>query len=99
MKWYPDGLDMSTSLPALPMTAAVLYSIASVFGNIDLMTFCAILPAFIAVISCLVLYFVGKDMGGRAVGLFAALFLALAPSSCREALWASSTLKSPVSWA
>ena len=22
MKWYPDGLDMSTSLPALPMTAA-----------------------------------------------------------------------------
>ena len=44
------------------------------------MTFCAIVPAFIAVVSCLVLYFVGKDMGGKAVGLFAALFLALAPS-------------------
>ncbi len=79
-KWYPNGLDMSSSLPALPMTAAVLYSVASIFGSIDLMTFCAILPAFIAVISCLVLYFVGKDMGGRAVGLFSALFLALAPS-------------------
>ncbi len=80
MKWFPDGLDMSTSLPSLPMTAAVLFSIASVFGKIDLMTFAAIMPAFMAVISCLVLYFVGKDMGGRAVGLFAALFLALAPS-------------------
>lgn len=81
MKWYPTGLDMSTSLPALPMTAAVLYSIASVFvANLDLMTFCAILPAFIAAISCLVLYFIGKDMGGRTVGLFAALFLAVAPS-------------------
>ncbi len=80
MKWYPMGLDMSTSLPALPMTAAVLYQIASAFGNIDLMTFCAILPAFIAAVSCLILYFIGKDMGGRAVGLFAALFLALAPS-------------------
>jgi dolichyl-diphosphooligosaccharide--protein glycosyltransferase len=80
-KWYPDGLDMSTSLPALPMTAAVLYQIVSLFGaKIDLMTFCAILPAFIAVISCTILYLIGKDMGGKAVGLFSALFLALAPS-------------------
>lgn len=80
MKWFPDGLDMSSSLPALPMTAAALYSVVSVFGKVDLMTFCAILPAFMAAVSCLVLYFVGKDMGGRAVGLFSALFLALAPS-------------------
>jgi dolichyl-diphosphooligosaccharide--protein glycosyltransferase len=81
MKWYPNGLDMSTSLPALPMTAAVLYQIVTLFGaKIDLMTFCSVLPAFLAVVSCLVLYFVGKDMGGKAVGLFAALFLALAPS-------------------
>ncbi len=80
-KWYPDGLDMSTSLPALPMTAAVLFQVVSLFGaKIDLMTFCSIMPALIAVVSCLVLYFVGKDMGGKAVGLFAALFLALAPS-------------------
>jgi len=80
-KWYPNGLDMSTSLPALPMTAAVLFQVVSLFGaKIDLMTFCSILPALIAVVSCLVLYFVGKDMGGKAVGLFAALFLALAPS-------------------
>jgi len=80
-KWYPDGLDMSTSLPALPMTAAAIYSVISVFGaQIDLMTFCSILPAVIAVVSCLVLYFIGKDMGGRTVGLLSALFLALAPS-------------------
>jgi len=79
-KWFPAGLDMSTSLPALPMTAAVLYQIVSVFGKVDLMTFCSILPAVIAVFSCFVLYFIGKDMGGRAVGLFAALFLALMPS-------------------
>ncbi|MCW3995373.1 MAG: glycosyltransferase family 39 protein [Candidatus Bathyarchaeota archaeon] len=81
MKWYPDGIDMSSSLPALPMTAAVLYQIVSVFGvNIDLMTFCSVLPAVIAVVSCLIMYYLGKDMGGRTVGLFAALFLALAPS-------------------
>ena len=81
MKWYPDGLDMSRSLPSLPMTGAVLYQIVSLFGaNIDLMTFTAILPAFIAAVACIVIYFIGKDMGGRTVGLFSALFLALAPS-------------------
>ncbi|MDR0373762.1 MAG: hypothetical protein LBI79_09515 [Nitrososphaerota archaeon] len=80
MKWYPVGLDMSTLLPALPMTAATLYGFVSLFANIDLMTFCAILPAFMAAVSCLVMYFVGKDMGGKAVGLLAALFLAVAPS-------------------
>ena len=80
-KWYPYGLDMSTSLPALPMTAAVLFQIVSLFGaKIDLMTFTSLLPAFIAVVSCLILYFIGKDMGGKAVGLLSALFLALAPS-------------------
>ena len=44
------------------------------------MTYTAIFPALVAVVSVLILYFVGKDMGGKAVGLFAALFLALAPS-------------------
>jgi len=80
-KWYPWGLDMTNALPSLPMTAAALYGVISVFGaNIDLMTFCSILPAIIGVVDCLIIYLVGKDYGGKAVGLFAALFLALAPS-------------------
>jgi len=80
-QWYPDGLDMSRSYPALPMTAAALYNVVSFLGvNVDLMTFCAVLTVLLGTLPCLVLYFVGKDMGGKAVGLFAALFLALAPS-------------------
>ncbi|MBN1245209.1 hypothetical protein JXA31_06410 [Candidatus Bathyarchaeota archaeon] len=80
-QWYPDGLDMSRSLPALPMTAAVLYSIISWLGvNVNLMAFCSIFPVIFGTISCSIMYFVGKDMGGKAIGLFAALFLALAPS-------------------
>ncbi len=80
-KWYPAGLDMSTSLPGLPMLAAATFQVVTFFGaNIDLMTYTAIFPALVAVVSVLILYFVGKDMGGKAVGLFAALFLALAPS-------------------
>ena len=45
-KWYPDGLDMSTSLPALPMTAAAAFQVVTLFGaNIDLMTFCCNIPS------------------------------------------------------
>jgi dolichyl-diphosphooligosaccharide--protein glycosyltransferase len=80
-KWYPDGLDMSTSLPGLPMLAAASFEVVTFFGaNVSLMTFCAIFPALVAGVDVLILYFVGKDMGGKAVGLFAALFFALAPS-------------------
>jgi dolichyl-diphosphooligosaccharide--protein glycosyltransferase len=80
-QWYPNGLNMGRSLPSLPMTAAVLYSIISWLGvNIELMTFASLFPAIFGALSCLLIYFVGKDMGGKAIGLFAALFLALAPS-------------------
>jgi dolichyl-diphosphooligosaccharide--protein glycosyltransferase len=80
-QWYPQGLDMATSLPALPMTTAVLYNIISFLGvNVDLMTFAALMPAIIGAICSLVIYFIGKDMGGKSIGLLAALFLALAPS-------------------
>ncbi|MCW3997698.1 MAG: hypothetical protein NWF10_03920 [Candidatus Bathyarchaeota archaeon] len=79
--WYPDGLDMSRSLPSLPMTAAVLYGVVSFFGaNIDLMAFCALLPAVLGTFACLIIYFIGKDIGGKTIGLFSALFLALSPS-------------------
>ncbi len=79
--WYPYGYNMATSLPSTPMTGAVLYDIFKLFGaNIDLMTFCSLIPPFIGVLSCLVIYFLGKDIGGKTVGLFAALFLALEPS-------------------
>jgi len=80
-RWYPDGIDMSRSLPALPMTAAIFYNIISVLGvNIDLIEFCAIFPAIMGALACLIMYFLGKDMGGKSIGLFAALFLALSPS-------------------
>jgi dolichyl-diphosphooligosaccharide--protein glycosyltransferase len=78
---YPWGLDMSQALPVLPFVGATLYDIISFLGaNVDLMTFCSILPAILGTLSVLVLYFVGKDMGGKTVGLLAALFLALDPS-------------------
>ncbi|MDR2707499.1 MAG: hypothetical protein LBB87_01960, partial [Nitrososphaerota archaeon] len=66
-QWYPDGLDMSKSYPALPMTAAALYKSVSFLGvNVDLMMFCSILTVILGTLPCLVIYFIGKDMGGKA---------------------------------
>jgi len=44
------------------------------------MNFCAIFPAIMGMLASLVIYFLGKDIGGKPVGLLAALFLALSPS-------------------
>jgi dolichyl-diphosphooligosaccharide--protein glycosyltransferase len=78
--WYPAGLDMSHSLPGLPMATATLYSIVTFFGvNVDLMAFASFIPALVGTLTCFLLYFIGKDLGGKPVGLLAALFLALSP--------------------
>jgi dolichyl-diphosphooligosaccharide--protein glycosyltransferase len=80
-RWYPDGINMGMSFPSLPMTAAFFYDIISALGvNIRLMDFCALFPAIMGALACLIIYFLGKDMGGKPVGMFAALFLALSPS-------------------
>ena len=80
-RWYPTGINMSSSLPGLPLTAAIFYDIVSLLGvQIDLMSFCAILPAILGTLAVLIIYFLGKDIGGKPAGLFAALFLALSPS-------------------
>jgi dolichyl-diphosphooligosaccharide--protein glycosyltransferase len=80
--WYPRGVDlMRMSYPGLALTAAFPYSIISLLGiDIGLMDFCAIFPAIAGMLASLVIYFLGKDIGGRPVGLLAALFLALSPS-------------------
>jgi dolichyl-diphosphooligosaccharide--protein glycosyltransferase len=63
------------------MTAAFFYDIVSALGvNIDVMSFCSLVPAVMGTLAVLVIYFLGKDMGGKAVGMFAALFLALSPA-------------------
>jgi dolichyl-diphosphooligosaccharide--protein glycosyltransferase len=81
-RWYPGGINVAkTGFPGLPFTAAFFYDIISALGaGINLMDFCALFPAIMGMMACLAIYFLGKDYGGKPVGLFAALFLALSPS-------------------
>jgi dolichyl-diphosphooligosaccharide--protein glycosyltransferase len=80
-RWYPGGIYATTGYPGLPFTAAIFYEIISVLGvNIQLMDFCALFPTIMGMLACLAIYFLGKDIGGKPIGLMAALFLALSPS-------------------
>ncbi|MDG6222675.1 MAG: hypothetical protein IAX21_05390 [Candidatus Bathyarchaeota archaeon] len=80
-------------LPGLATTAAVFYQIANALNlapgpvlgsavyhplNADpIFNFCVIFPVIMATLTVLVMYFVGKDIGGKGVGLFSAFFLAV----------------------
>ena len=81
-RWYPAGFNVAEAgFPGLPFTAASLYKIISALGvNIKLMDFCALLPPIFGMLACLAIYFLGKDIGGKPMGLLVALFLALSPS-------------------
>jgi len=79
--------------PGLAATAAFFYQIASALNlapapilSSDLyhpltadpiFNFCIIFPVIMATLTVLVIYFVGRDIGGKEVGLFSAFFLAL----------------------
>jgi dolichyl-diphosphooligosaccharide--protein glycosyltransferase len=80
--WFPTGMNMATeTLPSIPLTGAVIYDVLAFFGiNVNLMTLCSFIPVLIGTLSVLIMYFLGKEMGGKTVGLLAALFLALEPS-------------------
>lgn len=76
--WYPYGRNVIySSFPGLAFTAAFIHLFISSLGvHLDLMTTCAFLPAFLGSLTVVVLYCLGKEMDGRAAGLYAAIFLA-----------------------
>jgi len=92
MSWYPYGRDIGhMALPGLPLTAAFFYTIASSLGlplppstpsthpltSDPVFNFCVYFPAIMGALTCLVIYLLGKDIGGKHVGLLSAFFLAL----------------------
>jgi len=89
--WYPYGRDIeATCFPGLPATIAFFYSILNALGiriispsNLNPLSsdpvynFCILFPVIMGTLTCIVMYFLGKDIGGKEVGLLSAFFLAL----------------------
>ena len=79
--WYPYGRDIGkTSFPGLAMTAAILYRLLRMLGvPITLYQLCVIFPPIMGALTCVAIYFLARDIGGRNVAILSALFLAINP--------------------
>jgi dolichyl-diphosphooligosaccharide--protein glycosyltransferase len=75
--WYPGGIQRSQLRPGLPFTAATVYFILNFIGiPVTIYDVCFYFPAFMGGLTCLVAYFLGKEVYDRRCGLFTAFFLA-----------------------
>jgi dolichyl-diphosphooligosaccharide--protein glycosyltransferase len=88
MRWYPYGRSFARAFPGLPFTAASSYLVLNALNlPITLLEFVVLFPAIMGTLSCLIMYFLGKDIGGKQVGLFSALFLALNAAYISRTSW------------
>jgi dolichyl-diphosphooligosaccharide--protein glycosyltransferase len=91
LSWYPWGNEIRRrAFPGLPVLAAAMYMVLDALNvpftigpTLDplqsdpVYIFCVIFPVIMGSITCIAMYFLGRELGGDAVGMFAALFLAL----------------------
>ncbi|MCJ7609135.1 glycosyltransferase family 39 protein [Candidatus Bathyarchaeota archaeon] len=81
-EWYPTGRDIAgSSFPGLAFTGAAVYQLVRALGlNVSVMDVAIFFPVLAAAVTCVVIFFLGRDVGGSGVGLLAALFLAISPA-------------------
>ena len=81
-EWYPAGRDIgATSFPGLPFTGATLYMIVRALGiNTSVMDLAIVFPVFAAALTCIVMYFLGKEVGREGLGLLSSFLLAVSPA-------------------
>ena len=82
LSWYPMGRDVANSAyPGIPFAAAFLYLVQKTFGfGISLYNVCLYFPVFMAVVTTITIYYLGRELRGKPTGIFAALFLAITPA-------------------
>ena len=82
MSWYPMGRNMATSAyPGIPFSGAFVYMVANAVGlGVSVYTVGLYFPVLMACLTCIISYYLGKELSGRAAGLFAALFMAINPA-------------------
>ncbi|MEM4576789.1 MAG: STT3 domain-containing protein [Candidatus Nezhaarchaeales archaeon] len=77
--WAPWGRSISqTSFPGVAFIGAFLYMLVKPFGlEIDLMTFCCILPPILGAITAIAIFFLVREVEGDVAGILASLFIAV----------------------
>ncbi|MFX1517564.1 MAG: STT3 domain-containing protein [Promethearchaeota archaeon] len=79
--WYPEGRFWGRNqFIGTPLSAVLLHQLALFLGlRISLLAICYYQPALMGALTCLAMYFLGKELGNKKIGILAALFLAISP--------------------
>ncbi len=79
MVWYPWGRDVArNTFPGVSFTTATLYMVLRALGApVTLEDVCVFFPVFMAALTVIAIYFLGREIGGSKVGLLAAFLLAV----------------------
>jgi len=83
MSWYPYGADMPTwNLYGVAfVVAAITMFLRAVGSSVTVFEVAVVFPVVAGTVTVVAAYFLGKDIWGKGVGMFAALFMALNASS------------------
>nr|MDO8117250.1 STT3 domain-containing protein [Candidatus Sigynarchaeota archaeon] len=80
MSWFPEGHALREMYPGLILTNAIFYWILSGLGfPVTVYDVCFNSPAFMGGLTCIVTFFVGKEVLDKKTGILAAFFVALSP--------------------
>ncbi|MGD2200349.1 MAG: STT3 domain-containing protein [Candidatus Bathyarchaeota archaeon] len=79
LSWYPWGRDIPTSsFPGVPFSGAFVYFAAQALGiDITVDAVCLYFPVLMGALTCIVAYYLGRDLGGSSTGLLTAFFVAI----------------------
>ncbi|MEM3818999.1 MAG: STT3 domain-containing protein, partial [Nitrososphaerota archaeon] len=84
--WYPDGRDVGrTAFPGVPFLAAFIYHILNGIGlTVDPLELAAFLPTLMGIVTTLIAFFLGREVGGKPAGFLSAFLLALSNASIQR---------------
>ncbi|MBN2335126.1 hypothetical protein JXL21_06160 [Candidatus Bathyarchaeota archaeon] len=82
LSWYPLGRNVANSAyPGVPFSAAFIYMVVKpILSSVTVYDVCLYFPLFMASLTCISSYYLGKELNGRAAGMFAALLMAINPA-------------------
>ena len=82
LSWYPQGRNIAlSSYPGNPFSAVFIWQLLNAIQlKVTVFDVAMYFPVFMATIVCILAYFFGKDFGGKEVGIFTSLLIAINPS-------------------
>lgn len=86
--WYPYGRLWGISqYVGTPLAALLIYYLFNLFGFFISLQFSAYMePAIIGSLTVLIIYFLGKELANKRVGLISAFFLAISPGHIQRSI-------------